>query len=301
VQSLPNEGSTFEIQLPVKNLILADRTETGSQWMEEQDDRQYPEITGEPGKRQTHKTIILLAEDNVEMRGFIKSNLQDEYRIEEAENGKIGLNKIQMLMPDLVIADIMMPVIDGIEMTRLIKQDERVSHIPVIILTGRASAESKIEGLSTRADDYVVKPFNVAELKLRIRNLIDTRKKLREKFSKELVVNPGEIVTTSADEKFLIKALKAVEENMSTDEFGTAEFCIAVNMSRANVHRKLKALTGQSTTEFIRTIRLKRAAQLLLQKTGSVSEIAYETGFNNLSYFTRCFKEVYGVIPSEYV
>jgi len=189
---------------------------------------------------------------------------------------------------------------DGIEMTRLIKHDERVSHIPVIILTGRASAESKIEGLSTRADDYVVKPFNVTELRLRIRNLIDTRKKLREKFSKELVVNPSDITTTSADEKFLIKALKAVEDNMSRDEFGTDEFCFTVNMSRANVHRKLKALTGQSTTEFIRTIRLKRAAQLLLQKTGSVSEIAYETGFNNLSYFTRCFKEVYGVIPSEY-
>jgi len=299
VQSLLNEGSAFEIQLPVKNLVLADRSETESQWMEEYDEGWDLE-TGEPGKRQTHKTIILLAEDNIEMRRFIKSNLQDEYRIEEAENGKIGLNKTQTLMPDLVIADIIMPVIDGIEMTRLIKQDERVSHIPVIILTGKASAESKIEGLSTRADDYVVKPFNVAELRLRIRNLIDTRKKLREKFSKELVVNPGEIVTTSADEKFLIKALKAVEDNMSNDEFGTDEFCIAVNMSRANVHRKLKALTGQSTTEFIRTIRLKRAAQLLLQKAGSVSEIAYETGFNNLSYFTRCFKEVYGVIPSEY-
>jgi len=300
VRSVLNGGSTFEIQLPVKNLMLANRTEAELQWMEEYDDRQNIEIATEPGKRQTHKTIILLAEDNIEMRRFIKSNLQDEYRIEEAENGKVGLTKIQMLMPDLVIADIMMPVIDGIEMTRMIKQDERISHTPVIMLTGKASAESKIEGLSTRADDYVVKPFNVAELRLRIRNLIDSRKKLREKFSKELVVNPGEVVTTSADEKFLIKALKAVEDNMGKDEFGTDEFCIAINMSRANVHRKLKALTGQSTTEFIRTIRLKRAAQLLLQKTGSVSEIAYETGFNNLSYFTRCFKEVYGVIPSEY-
>jgi DNA-binding response OmpR family regulator len=244
VQSVLNEGSTFEIRLPVKNLILADRAATELQWMEQYDDRQDLEMTIEPGKRQTHKTVILLAEDNIEMRRFIKSNLQDEYRIEEAENGKIGLNKIQVIMPDLVIADIMMPVMDGIEMTRVIKHDERVSHIPVIILTGRASAESKIEGLSTRADDYVVKPFNVTELRLRIRNLIDTRKKLREKFSKELVVNPSDITTTSADEKFLIKALKAVEDNMSRDEFGTDEFCFTVNMSRANVHRKLKALTA---------------------------------------------------------
>jgi len=135
---------------------------------------------------------------------------------------------------------------------------------------------------------------------LRIRNLIEGRKKLRERFSKQLVINPSEIVTTSADENFLIKALQAVEENMSNTGFGTDEFCMAVNMSRANVHRKLKALTDQSTTEFIRTIRLKRAAQLLLQKSGSVSEIAYETGFNNLSYFTRCFKEVHGALPSEY-
>jgi DNA-binding response OmpR family regulator len=194
----------------------------------------------------------------------------------------------------------MMPVIDGIEMTKMIKQNERVSHIPVVLLTGKASVESKIEGLSAKADDYITKPFHIAELRLRIENLIGTRKKLREKFSKQLVVNPSEIVTTSADEIFLTRSLKAVEENMDNAEFGIHEFCLAVNMSRSNAHRKLKALTDQSTTEFIRAIRLKRAANLLLQKTGSVSEIAYTTGFINLSYFTRCFKEVYGMLPSEF-
>jgi signal transduction histidine kinase/DNA-binding response OmpR family regulator len=300
VQSVLHEGSVFEVQLPVKNLILADRASIQSEWPGEPD--MYPNLitTADPEKRQTNKTVILLVEDNLEMRHFIKSSLWDDYRIEEAINGQAGIDKIQALMPDLVIADIIMPVIDGIEMTKRIKQDARVSHIPVILLTGKASVESKIEGLSTSADDYITKPFNVAELKLRIHNLIETRKKLREKFSRQLVVNPSEIVTTSADESFLIKALNAVEQNMSAAEFGTDEFCAAVNMSRANVHRKLKALTDQSTTEFIRTIRLKRAAQLLLQKSASVSEIAYDTGFNNLSYFTRCFKEVYGVLPSEY-
>lgn len=300
VQSKLNAGSSFEIELPVKNLALVNPSE----------DRQYPmngstvgddvEMAGFSDKKQTNKTTILVAEDNIEMLQFIKSSLQDEYRIEEALNGQLGIDKTQALMPDLIIADIMMPVLDGIEMTKQIKQDERISHIPVILLTGKASVESKIEGLSTRADDYITKPFHVAELKLRIRNLIETRKSLKEKFSKQLVVNPSEIVTNSADENFLLKALQAVEENMDDTEFGIDEFCLAVNMSRANVHRKLKALTDQSTTEFIRTIRLKRAAQLLLQKTGSVSGIAYETGFNNLSYFTRCFKEVYGVLPSEY-
>lgn len=300
VQSVLHEGSVFEIQFPAKNLVLADRSAIQSQWIDEINDHQILISEIDLDKRQTNKTIILLVEDNVEMRHFIKSNLQDDYRIEEAVDGQAGIDKTQILIPDLVIADIIMPLINGIEMTKLIKQDERISHIPVILLTGKASVESRIEGLSTRADDYITKPFNVAELKLRIHNLIETRKKLRERFSKQLVVNPSEIVTTSADENFLIKALQAVEEQMSNTEFGTDEFCAAVNMSRANVHRKLKALTDQSTTEFIRTIRLKRAAQLLLQKAGSVSEIAYEAGFNNLSYFTRCFKEVHGMLPSEY-
>ena len=300
VKSELNKGTSFEIQLPVTNLRIVEHDANPSYPMDESDEIEEDEITGTPAKRQTSRTIILVAEDNVEMLQFITSNLMDEYRVETAANGQTGIDKTQALMPDLVIADIMMPVKDGIEMTRMIKQDERTSHIPVILLTGKASVESRMEGLGTKADDYITKPFHVAELKLRIRNLIDVRKKLREKFSKQLVVNPSELVTTSADENFLLKALQAVEENMDNEKFGADEFCTAVAISRANVHRKLKALTGQSTSEFIRTIRLKRAAQLLMQKTASVSEIAYDTGFNNLSYFTRCFKEVYGVMPSEF-
>jgi DNA-binding response OmpR family regulator/two-component sensor histidine kinase len=299
VHSIAGEGSTFEVQLPAKHLVLADRELIHTDLLDMRGDSYDFETTSLPA-RQTNRTVILVVEDNIEIRRFIKTNLQGEYRVEEAENGEIGFSKAQTLVPDLIVADIMMPVIDGIEMTRMIKQHETVSHIPVVLLTGKASVESKIEGLGAKADDYITKPFLVAELKLRIENLIATRKKLREKFSKQLVVNPSEIVTTSADENFLTRSLQVVEENMDDAEFGIHEFCLAVNMSRSNVHRKLKALTDQSTTEFIRAIRLKRAASLLLQKTGSVSEIAYTTGFINLSYFTRCFKEVYGIIPSEY-
>jgi signal transduction histidine kinase/DNA-binding response OmpR family regulator len=299
VYSVVNEGSTFEVRLPVEHLVLANRELIPAELVNAPGDGHDFETASLSG-RQTNRTIILIVEDNLEMRRFIKTNLEDQYRVEEAENGQAGFSKAQALVPDLIIADIMMPVIDGVEMTRMIKQNERVSHIPVVLLTGKASVESRIEGLSAKADDYITKPFHIAELRLRIENLIGTRKKLREKFSKQLVVNPSEIVTTSADEIFLTRSLKAVEENMDNTEFGIHEFCLAVNMSRSNVHRKLKALTDQSTTEFIRAIRLKRAANLLLQKTGSVSEIAYTTGFINLSYFTRCFKEVYGMLPSEF-
>jgi AraC-like DNA-binding protein len=182
----------------------------------------------------------------------------------------------------------------------MLKQDERTSHIPVIILTAKASVESKIEGLSTHADDYVTKPFNSQELTLRIQNLLATRERMREKFSKAITVNPSELVTSSLDEKFLQKALSIVEQNMQEGEINAAVFCDEMAMSRANVHRKLKALTGQSVTQFMMSVKLKRAAQLLRQNAGSVSEIAYQTGFNNLSYFTRSFKDYYGTLPSMY-
>jgi signal transduction histidine kinase/CheY-like chemotaxis protein len=247
-----------------------------------------------------HKIVVLLVEDNADMRSFIKQNLPSSYQIIEAEDGAEGLRQAQSLIPDLIIADVMMPVLSGIEMTKKIKQDESISHIPVIILTAKASIESKIEGLSTQADDYITKPFNINELTLRIQNLLINRQKLKEKFTKCITVNPSELVTTSTDEKFLQRALDAVEKNIEKSDFSAELFSEAIFVSRAHAHRKLKALTGQSATEFIRSVRLKRAVQLLRQNAGTVSEIAYQTGFNNLSYFTKCFKDTYGTVPSMY-
>ena len=292
VSSQVEEGTVFTIRLPVLSSAMASSQEAGTEH----------DFAGEYSgdKTQPDKISILLVEDNDDMRLYIRSHLPPEYHLIEAVNGKEGFEKAAEFAPDLVIADIMMPVVSGLEMTRALKLDERISHIPVILLTAKASLESKIEGLDTQADDYVTKPFSMTELVLRIRNLIVNRKKLRAKFSKSITVVPSEIVTTSTDEKFLQKALQAVERNMGEPDFSAESFCEAVNMSRANVHRKLKALTDQSATEFIRSIRLKRAAQFLAKDSGSVSEIAYATGFNNLSYFTKCFKEEYGVLPSAY-
>ncbi len=302
VKSVQGQGSEFCVEIP-----LGPKTENvNAEFL----DNGFPsenivveierDIDSPAKKTIKEKTIILLVEDNTDMRAYIRSHLPLEYQLIESVNGMEGLEMARETIPDLIIADIMMPLMNGLEMTRNIKEDECLSHIPVIILTAKATDENKIEGLETRADDYITKPFNMNELSLRIKNLIANRQKLRDKFSKTITVNPSEIVTTTLDEKFLQKALQLVETNMSEAEFSALDFCDGINMSRAQVHRKLKALTDQSVTEFIRCIRLKRAAQLLKQNAATVSEIAYQTGFNNLSYFTRCFKEEYNTLPSAY-
>jgi signal transduction histidine kinase/DNA-binding response OmpR family regulator len=300
VKSSVQEGTCFVVQLPIDRSLSSE---------EKFADYEMPAIEFQPaaaavidarnGMTGIHKNILLV-EDNVDMRAFIKSSLPNEFQIEEAINGKEGIEKANELMPDLIITDVMMPVMNGINMTHIIKQDERTSHIPIIMLTAKVSMESKLEGLRMEADDYITKPFNVDELTLRIYNLLSMREKLRDKFTKCITVNPTELVTTSVDERFLQRALQLVEENLNESEFTSAQFCDELLMSRAHVHRKLKALTGQSATEFIRSIRLKRAAQMIRQRTGNISEIAYQTGFNNLSYFTRTFKEYFNCLPSEY-
>jgi signal transduction histidine kinase/DNA-binding response OmpR family regulator len=246
------------------------------------------------------KTLVLVVEDNDDMRGYIIKNLWREYQIIEATNGKEGCDKALESSPDLIIADVMMPVMNGYEMTRLIKNDPLTSHIPVIMLTAKASEESKIAGLEFAADDYITKPFNMKELSLRIRNAITNRQLLRDKFRKCITVNPSEVTATSLDEQFLTKALQIIENHLTESEFSSDDFCKEIGISKTHVYRKLKALTNQSFTEFVRAIRLKRAASLLSMNSGNLTEIAYQTGFTNLSYFSRSFKEQFGVNPSEY-
>ena len=180
------------------------------------------------------------------------------------------------------------------------KTSEKTSHIPIILLTARAGSESKVEGLETGADDYIVKPFDARELLVRVKNLIEQRKKLRERFRGEVVLKPADIAITSADEKFLRKVMETVEKFMSDTEFETETLAQEVGMSRMQLHRKLQALTGHSTREFVRTLRLQRAAELLKKKAGTVSEICYEVGFNSLSHFADAFRKQYGRNPSDY-
>jgi len=196
---------------------------------------------------------------------------------------------------------------DGYELCEKLKTDERTSHIPVILLTARASMESRIEGLETGADDFITKPFEADELLIRIKNLIEQRRKLRESFLKNLTLTGSagflqidNTNITSTDQNFLKKALEIVEQHLSDEDFNTEIFCNKIAMSRMQLYRKLKAITNQSASGFIRSIRLNKAAELISHKTGTITQIAFEVGFSSLSYFAKSFQEQFGVLPSEY-
>jgi signal transduction histidine kinase/DNA-binding response OmpR family regulator/streptogramin lyase len=252
--------------------------------------------------------LLLIVEDNRDMRHYLRSCLEGTYRVEEAGDGESGLEKALELVPDLVISDVMMPKMDGYQLCDKIKSDERISHIPVILLTALTSLESKLEGLETGADDFLSKPFDASELQVRVKNLVEQRQKLAEKFMKNAsqvglsqLLDLPETGMTSMDEKFLQKTIEIIHQHLSEQEFNVDYLAEHMSMSRSQLYRKIHALTGMPPNEFIRYNRLQRAAELLKQHTGNIAEIAYEVGFNNPSYFSECFKKQFGVLPSDYV
>jgi YesN/AraC family two-component response regulator len=246
------------------------------------------------------KHLALLVDDDSDVRTFIREYFENDYQIFEASNGKEGLEMAFRYDPDIIITDIIMPLMDGVEMCKKLKGDIRTSHIPIIMLTARSSVESKIKGLETGADAYIEKPFSVNLLEIQVSNLIENRMIMRNKFRKELVIQPADIAITTVDAIFIEKAVKIVDDHISDLNFGSDEFCKAIGMSRSQLHRKLKALTSQPASEFIRTLRLRRAAKLLRESQLSVEEISYRVGFNSPAYFTKCFKALFGKTPSEF-
>tara|TARA_R110000868_G_scaffold320796_4_gene581762 strand:- start:10542 stop:13502 length:2961 start_codon:yes stop_codon:yes gene_type:complete len=245
------------------------------------------------------KPLLLLVEDNIDLMNYLKDIFQWEYQILQAQDGQQGIEMALEHVPDMIISDVIMPKKDGYVVCKTLKQDEKTSHIPIILLTAKASLEDKMEGLETHADDYVTKPFAPKELLLKVDNLISSRENLREKYKREAVLKPSDIAVNSVDEAFLEKIIKVVEENMGDDQFGVEQLALAIGMSRSQLHRKLKALLGQAPTQFIRTFRLQRAHNLLKQNAATSSEIAFQVGFGSPSYFTKCFHEHYGYTPSE--
>jgi signal transduction histidine kinase/DNA-binding NarL/FixJ family response regulator len=247
------------------------------------------------------KPTILVVEDNKDVRRYICEPLEADYTVVEAVDGEDGIEKAKKIIPDLVVSDIMMPGKDGYELCQTLKKDIKTSHVPIILLTAKASEESVLEGFETGADDYITKPFNTRILLTRIKNLVELRSQFQLKIQKQMLLQPDEIKVSSMDREFINELKDAIEKNMSDPDFGVGRLSKIIIMDRSTLLRKIKALTGESPQTFIRSFRLQRAAELLEKKFGTVSQVAMEVGFTNVSYFTQCFKEKFHQLPSTYL
>ncbi|BAX78948.1 hybrid sensor histidine kinase/response regulator [Labilibaculum antarcticum] len=243
---------------------------------------------------------ILLVEDNIDLREVIADIFNDYFIVFQANDGVQGFEKCMNNHPDVIISDVMMPNMNGIELCRKIKEEEAVSHIPVLLLTAKNTIESQLEGFKTGADAYIPKPFNADILKARVISLINNRENLRKKFQKEIEINPMIIANSPADAKFLDQILSHIEKNLSDSDFSVEKLAGLYGVSRIYLNRKIKALTGETSNEFLRNIRLKHAAELLKQNVLTVSEVTWQVGYNDLRTFRTRFKDKFGVSPSEY-
>lgn len=300
VQSKPGKGSKFTIQLPYEESVGhgQEMPSDAESKLSSVGEKLY-EQTGEailPGRK-----IMLLMDDNPDVRYFIKSHFMSNYQVLEAENGLEGWNIALKTIPDIIISDVMMPDMDGFEFCRKIRKDERTSHIPIILVTALGSREHEIEGLSHGADDYITKPFDLVILQTKVENILSVRQSLKQKYTSELLLQPKNIILSSPDERFLQKAIEVVENNIADPDLDIERFASEIGVSRMQLYRKLDALTEMTVKEFVRNIRLKRAAQLLVQKKLNVSEVAYAVGFKDLSHFRKCFKQEFGMSASDYV
>ena len=314
VRSTPGEGTQFDVYIPRGQNHLEPEQMVGVQRKPVLESiekiAQLEPINSEAAEKSISlgKTVqgvsnlykVLLVEDDFDIREYIKTELSEEFEILEATDGLEGLHIARTNMPDLIISDIMMPKMDGIEFCKNIKTDLNTCHIPVILLTARTSVENRIEGLETGADSYIPKPFHPQHLRIRVQKLIELRQTLISKFSKTIGFEVKEMTLTSADERFLQKAIELVKENISNPDLNIEDMGTELGMSRVHLYRKLKALTNQTPSEFVRIIRLKQAAYLLLQNKANISEIAYIVGFSSHQYFTNCFQNYFSMSPKEY-
>jgi signal transduction histidine kinase/ligand-binding sensor domain-containing protein/DNA-binding response OmpR family regulator len=245
------------------------------------------------------ETLILIVEDNKDLREYIREQIIHKYAILEAKDGADGFEIASERIPDLIISDVIMPRMNGYEFCRKLKTDQRTSHIPIILLTAKAGEKDKFTGLQHGADDYLIKPFSTEELIVRMENLIESRRRLREKYSGHIAMKPTDVAVTSVDKKFLERVLSVVESHMSDVNFSVEILAENVNMSQSQMHRKLKALTDLSANQFIRSIRMQRALELLKKNAGNVAEIAFMVGYDDPGYFTRTFKNYFEYLPSD--
>ena len=319
VESEVGAGSTFTVRLPNGRAHLSDQAiadaEASAETSEALNERGpaaildaspasenalYAGNSPAAGSPPEDAPVILIVEDNEDMRAYLRSHLAADYRIVEAPNGVEGLEQARTLKPSLVLSDVMMPRMDGYDLCQAIKSDATLHDIPVVLLTAKADEESRIEGLKTGADDYLYKPFHAKALRVRVENLIEIRRRLRTHFSKQVGVKPAKITVASADAVFLEDVRRIVEAELHDRHFSVERLAEELHMSPRTLRRKLQALTRLSPSGYIRSMRLERAAQLLAQQAGRVSEVAHAVGFHSAPHFSRLFQQIYGVAPSHY-
>jgi signal transduction histidine kinase/DNA-binding response OmpR family regulator len=300
MESAPGVGTTFTIKIPAKKVPIQPAKNTATDYANNGVARDFH--VGHPTSA-TQNTpnglqTMLVIEDHQELRNLIVDCFKDSFEIFACENGRQGLSYAHTHVPDIIITDWMMPEMDGLELCQRLKSDEATSHIPVLMLTAKAGQESKIQGLETGADGYLTKPFDARELKVSVRNLLQQRDLLRAKYSIGLPFDISKI--PSADEKFIHKFYEVISLHYANPELNIPQLAREIGMSRVQLHRKLVALTGRPASDLLREYRLQRASELLASKSGNISEIAWQTGFDNLSYFTKIFRQQFGCNPSEY-
>jgi len=313
VNSVEGKGASFTVQIPIDEYYLEEKqliSEFKITTADHETDWALPVTYNKEDSKtttsfeetpQNDMPVLLVVDDDKEIRDYIKGSLESKYRIFSASNGKEGIKKAIKIIPDLIVSDIKMPEISGIDLCNQLKEDEKTSHVPIILLTAYTSKEYKLEGLKKGADAYLSKPFNIDELEAQIINLLESRKKLKEKYSRQVLLEPTKQVVEDIDEKFLQRVLETIEKYISDSKFNAELLSKKIGMSRMQLYRKLRGLTGQTVHEFIRSIKLKRAVQLLKEKKMTITEIAYEVGFNDLTYFARCFRQQYKKSPSEFM
>lgn len=296
VESEIEEGTTFTVVLPIRNkariqnpIKLTHPHKTNVLKATRETTIQFRSTDDLPS--------VLLIEDNLDVLKYLEMTLKDHYKLITATNGKIGIDKAYEIIPDLIVSDIMMPEIDGLELCRTLKKDERTSHIPIILLTAKATKSNQLEGLKEGADAYIIKPFEAEELLIRIEKLLENRRQLQAYY---LQWNPFSVekVKPSNQTPFLLKVKSIIEKHLSEENFGVVQLCHALHLSRMQVHRKLKAVCDKSTAQFIREMRLQKAHLLLKTTDSTISEIAFAVGFSDPNYFSKVFADFYGYSPS---
>ncbi|MCY1723005.1 response regulator [Prolixibacteraceae bacterium Z1-6] len=307
VESTQGVGSEFIVKIPMgkdhfdKNEII-DKQEHNQRELLRATIGDYIPVSnndiGESGNK--NKATLLVIEDDHDLRAYMKEFLSSEYQVEEAENAKDGYQIAEAKNPDAIIYVVMLPDMNGFELCTKLKYEFQTNHLPIILLTSLADKESRLSGIKSGADYFITKPFDLKHLVLSVENLIEGRLRLQKQYSLTDPYNINQVVSNSKDQSFMKDAIKVINKNIIDSSFNDESFCEQMDLSQPQCYRKIKAITGLNISEFIRNTRLKKASKLLKTGEYKINEVAYETGFNDPNYFTKCYTKLFGVTPSDY-